>query len=91
MIGKLSQENPDLGLDFWKDMDTAVEYFNNELVSFDLFDNGVGSIGETGFQSRYIYHQQEALWNEIFIQYFDEEKLDKILMENLSQGFVVVE
>ncbi len=91
IISHFSEENPDLGLNFWVNSENSVRIIKEKLISFDLFDNGVAFPGKVDFNSRYIYHQQESLWNEIFIQYFNEEKLNKVLMENLDKGFVVVE
>jgi len=91
IISRFSEENPDLRLNSWVNSENSARIIKEKLISFDLFDNGVAFLGKVNFNSRYIYHQQEALWNEIFIQYFNEEELDKVLMENLSQGFIVVE
>jgi len=83
-------------LDFWNELDTAGEYFpfnhskKKVLISFDLFDNGIALLQKAGFESKYLYHQQEALWNEIFIQYMGEDMLDKIMMENLHKGHVTL-
>jgi len=89
-IKKFSKDNPELGLDFWKDSDVVCEYFPSEdvLVSFDMFDNGISLLKQSNFESKYLYHQQEALWNKIFIRYLGEEALDKIMMDNLDKGFV---
>lgn len=93
-IQKFAQRFPDLGLGFWQGLEVAGEYFpiNNSkeetLISFDLFDNGISLLRQSGFESKYLYHQQEALWNEVFIKYLGEEKLDKLMMENLDKGYV---
>ncbi|NQV00730.1 MAG: hypothetical protein HQ537_01215 [Parcubacteria group bacterium] len=95
-IDKFSQQFPDSGFDFWQGLDVVGDYFpvNNSkeenLVSFDLFDNGISLLRQIGFESKYLYHQQEALWNKIFIEYMGEEKMDRLMMENLDQGYVVL-
>ncbi|MFH1551316.1 MAG: hypothetical protein ABIC36_00360 [bacterium] len=93
-INKFSNRFPDLGLDFWQDLDTAGECFSSNgddtLISFDLFDNGISLIQKIGFESKYLYHQQEALWNRVFIEYMGEKKLDRLMMENLDKGYVVL-
>ena len=84
------------GLDFWDELNEVANYFpiNNSkekaLISFDLFDNGISLLQKTDFKSRYFYHQQEALWNKIFIEYMGENELDKIMMENLNKGFITL-
>jgi len=95
-IQKFAQRFPDLGLSFWQGLDVVGQYFptnsseEETLISFDLFDNGISLLRQSSFESKYLYHQQEALWNEVFIGYLGEEKLDKLLLENLDKGFVVL-
>ena len=88
----LFQKNPQTKLDFWRGIDDFVgEIFpagkkGDEIVSFDLVDNVIslthGGIG------KYLYHQQEALWNKIFIEYMGEEKLEELVVENIEKGFI---
>jgi len=95
-IDRFNQRFPDAGLDFWQGLGTAGEYFSSgtsdkeTLLSFDLFDNNFALCRRSGFESKYLYHQQEALWNKVFTEYLGEEKFDKILMENLDKGFVIL-
>lgn len=91
-LDELARSNPQLSLDFWRDVDDfAGEIFpagrkGEEIVSFDLLDNLIsltrGGIG------KYLYHQQEALWNKIFIEFLGEEKLEEMLVENMEKGFI---
>ncbi|MBU1177003.1 hypothetical protein KKH96_00920 [Patescibacteria group bacterium] len=82
------------GLNFWNGLDVVVDSFpiNNSkekaLISFDLFDNGISLLQKKEFKSRYFYHQQESLWNKIFIEYMGENELDKIMIENLNKGYI---
>ena len=94
MIYKFCRRFPDLDLCFWKNLDVVGEYFpsggsNKEsLISFDLFDNGISLLSGAGFDSKYLYHQQEALWNKLFTEYMGEGEMDNYLMDNLDKGFV---
>ena len=91
-IDELAQKNPQIKLDFWRGIDDFVgEIFpagkaGEEVISFDLIDSiiflGRGGIG------KYLYHQQEALWNKIFVDYMGREKLEEILVNNLEKGYV---
>jgi len=91
-MDSLAAKNPQLKLDFWRGIDDFVgEVFpagrrGEELVSFDLLDNLIslthGGIG------KYLYHQQEALWNKIFIEFTGEEKLEQLLLGNIDKGFI---
>lgn len=95
-IQKFARRFPNLGLDFWQDLDVTGDYFPSNsskkrtLISFDLFDNGISLLQRIGFESKYLYHQQEALWNRIFTEYMGEEKLDKVMMENLDKGYITL-
>jgi len=88
----LSQKNPNANLDFWRGIDDfAGEIFpagkkGDDIVSFDLLDNVI-SLTHGGL-GKYLYHQQEALWNKIFIEYMGEEKLESAVVENLKRGYI---
>ena len=93
-IQQFASRFDDLELDFWQGLDGVGELFQYKglegetLVSFDLYDNGIDLLKQSGLESDHLYHQQEALWNKIFIRYVGEKKLDKLMMENLEKGFV---
>ncbi|MEK7203478.1 MAG: hypothetical protein AAB627_00115, partial [Patescibacteria group bacterium] len=56
----------------WKELDFVGDFFGEELVSFDLIDL-VMTLVKKG-EIKYLYHQEEALWNKIFIEYLGREK-----------------
>jgi hypothetical protein len=91
-IQRFASRFPDLGLQFWQNLGWVGEYFISDgqetLISFDLYDNGIALLKQSGFESKYLYHQQEALWNQIFIEYMGEETLDRLMMENLDKGYI---
>lgn len=93
-IKKLAQKNPDLGLDFWDDLHYVAGYFPSKdeerLIAFNMFDVGVALLKKTEIEIKYIYHQMDALWNEIAIRYIGEDELNKLMMENLDKGSVVL-
>ena len=62
--------------------------FTEMLVSFDLIDNIISLGRQANVESKYLYHQQEALWNEIFIRYFSRDKLTDLIVENLGKGYI---
>ncbi|MBI4708721.1 MAG: hypothetical protein HY764_00775 [Candidatus Portnoybacteria bacterium] len=88
----MGQKNPQIKFDFWRDIDDfAGEIFpagkkGEEIVSFDLVDNVI-SLTHGGL-GKYLYHQQEALWNKIFIEYMGEEKLEEMVVENMERGYI---
>ncbi|HRY52484.1 MAG TPA: hypothetical protein P5089_01385 [Candidatus Portnoybacteria bacterium] len=91
-IDTIGQAQPQTKLAYWRSVDDfAGELFpagkkGDELVSFDLLDNLIslthGGIG------KYLYHQQEALWNKIFMEFMGEEKLEEMIVENMEKGVI---
>ncbi len=85
---------PKLELGFWQNLDWVGDYFHSEnsngktLISFDLYDNGIDLLKQSDFRSKYLYHQQEALWNKVFREYMGEEKLEKLMIENFDKGYL---
>ncbi len=86
---------------YWQGLDFVGDFFprpadlsakasasvaGDELVSFDLIDL-VMSLVKKG-EIKYLYHQQEALWNKIFIEYLGREKVEELVAENIISGFI---
>ena len=95
-ISSFSRRFPGLGLDFWDDLGVVGGLFPDEknqetLVSFDLFDNGISVLKNANFELKYLYHQQEALWNKFFRKYMGKEEMNEIMMDNLHKGAVTFE
>jgi len=59
---------------------------NEELVSFDLIDLTM-SLAQNS-EVKYLYHQQEALWTKIFIEYLGRDKLNELIEANIIDGFI---
>ncbi|HEY4484335.1 MAG TPA: hypothetical protein VI978_01265 [Candidatus Paceibacterota bacterium] len=70
----------------WQGLDFVGDFFGDELVSFDLIDL-VMSLVKKG-EVKYLYHQQEALWNKIFMEYFGREKINELVEDNIIKGFI---
>ena len=89
-LGKLGGEGGRMNMGYWHGLDCVGEYFSDgageRLVSFDLIDL-VMSLVKKG-EIKYLYHQQEALWNKIFVDYMGREKLSQAIEENIIKGFV---
>lgn len=63
--------------------------FEGQLTSFNFADN-VFSLAAGPDTEQYTYHAREALWNRLFIEYFDngEKVLETLLIEEFAQGFI---
>jgi len=74
----------------WKDLDFTGAYYKDEegkekMMSFNLIDIII-TVVKKG-EETYEYHQQEALWNKIFIEYMGRDKMNQIIEENILTGF----
>ncbi|OGY66604.1 MAG: hypothetical protein A3A04_02590 [Candidatus Harrisonbacteria bacterium RIFCSPLOWO2_01_FULL_40_28] len=78
-------------LTFWGDIGWVGDYFRDEngidvLVSFNLVDT-VMSLVKQKDMIKYLYHHQEALWNQIFIEYFGKDALLEYSRAHLLKGY----
>jgi len=78
-------------LTFWQELGWVGDYFKDEtghdiLVSFNLVDT-VMSLVKQREMVKYLYHHQEAMWNQIFSVYFGREELEKKAVDYLLQGY----
>jgi len=91
---KATEQVTALGLGLWKDLDYVGNFFPNVegggdlLVSFDLIDNIMTLVKKT--QIKYLYHQQEALWNRIYTGYMGEEGFEDMILANLDKGYLEI-
>ena len=99
---EVAQAHPEFGLDLWPGLDFVGGFFNisgegefrasgiegTALLSFDLIDNLISYNRFANILTKYLYHQQEALWNKIFIEYTDASKLEELVAEHLADGFI---
>ncbi len=90
---KLGNHLDGLGVDFgfWYNLDWIGDYFKDEigndtLVSFNLVDTVMSLVKEKEL-IKYLYHHQEALWNRIFIGYFDPIELEEFSKKYLLKGY----
>jgi hypothetical protein len=94
-LGRLSRimgkNSGRFNLGYWTGLDFVGDFFKDKsgqdyLISFDLIDL-VMSVVKKG-EIKYLYHQQEALWNKIFSEYMGREKMNQLIEENIIKGFI---
>lgn len=95
-LGRLSRivghDHGELDLGWWTGLDFVGEIFEDkatgasELVSFDLIDLIMSLVDHD--RIKYLYHQQEALWNKIFIEYYGRERMEEFIEEHIIDGFI---
>jgi len=68
--------------------DGARDEEDRNMISLDLIDTVMGLVMEEK-NIKYLYHQQEALWNKLFEGYMgDGDKLERMITENLLRGYI---
>ncbi len=87
----LNQKEDGLHLGYWTGLDHVGDFFmdkdgKEQLVSFDLIDL-IMSLVKKG-QIKYLYHQEEALWNKIFSEYMGREQMNRMIEEHIIGGFI---
>jgi len=91
-MSNLGKRFTNIDLEMWLDVDWVGGFFKKrfgkeELVSFDLVDN-VMALVQKEKRIKYLYHHQEALWNEIFSRYMGDENLEKLMIDNFDKGII---
>jgi len=86
----------DLGIwELWHKLDFVGDFFpldgkEESLVSFDLIDN-IMSLVKGEVMVKYLYHHQEALWNEIYRGFLEDKfPLEEAIAKNLEKGYISV-
>lgn len=92
----ISAKIPDFknGLDFWREIGPVGDFFKTDvgvkvLVSFDIVDTTMSLVKKQEL-AKYLYHQQEALWNKIFVGYFGLEKLEEVCRKYILKDYYEV-
>ncbi len=76
---------------YWTGLDHVGDFFRSEdgsekLVSFDVIDL-IMSLVKKG-DVKYLYHQQEAMWNQIFSEFMGHEQMNELMENNIIEGFI---
>lgn len=79
-------------LSFWQDLDWVADFFKSAtgediIVSFNLIDT-IMSLVDVQNMVKYKYHNHEALWNELFSQYYGYQQMTRLMEENLDKGYI---
>ena len=84
-------------ISYWTGLDHVGDLFKNQagvdtLVSFDVVDLIMSLV--TRNETKYLYHQQEAMWNYIFSEYMGlpaqagRSRMNELIEENIIKGFI---
>lgn len=87
----MEEEDQKMSFRFWIGLDFVGDFFKDRegqdhLVGFNYIDL-IMSLVKKG-HIKYLYHQQEALWNKIFLEYMGRETMNRLMEENIIRGFI---
>jgi len=76
----------------WEGLDFVGGIFpdsdGESVVSFDLIDLIMSLVKKD--EIKYLYHQEEALWNKLFAGYLGREKVQELIDDCIVDGFVTI-
>jgi hypothetical protein len=84
---------PELGLEFWEDLDwVGVGLPDKTVASLDIEDNAMAAVSlAEGKPAHLNYHQREAVWLRIFeVIVGSEEETERLIMENFKNGIITL-
>lgn len=91
-LADYSLAHSELGFEFWRGLDWVGMTTSADAppVSFDLEDAAMSAVAHgEGRNEDFFYHQREALWTKLFIDYAGgEEEAEKLLIANFNKGRV---
>ena len=87
----LGADEGKFNIGYWSGLDFTGDFFKSKdggekLMSFDVIDT-IMSLVKKG-EIKYLYHQQEAIWNAIFAAYMGHEQMDELIEANIIKGFI---
>jgi hypothetical protein len=82
-------------INYWTGLSFVASYFHDGLIgkdevliSFNLMDLVISLYNPEHLNL--LYHQQEALWNKIFIEYLGVEQFQQLLEDNMVKGYITL-
>jgi hypothetical protein len=85
----LYQIDPEMS--FWKDNDYVGLMFDGAPVTVNFVDVALSYANSIPYESRYVYHFRESLWNEIFARYMGFPNLASQILEDLDNDMIAPE
>jgi hypothetical protein len=86
----LYQIDPELG--FWKDRDyVGFNTPEGTPVALNLIDVSLAYSNQETYETRYVYHFRESLWNELFATYMSFPNLEHQILQQLDNDMVAPE
>jgi len=91
-LARLGKERKDIDLELWGNLDWVSGLFpgSEDPVSFDLEDSAMSEVSfKEGKREFFSYHQREALWTKLFLEYAGgEAETERLLVEYFDKGVI---
>jgi hypothetical protein len=86
----LIQLDPEMG--FWHDMDYVAKMGGDgQPITYNLMDVSLAYSNDEPYESRYVYHFRESLWNEVFMRYMGHKNLEDSILKQLDNDMIAPE
>lgn len=86
----LAQLDPEMK--FWCDLDYVAKLADDgKPVTFNMMDVSLAYSNSEPYESRYVYHFRESLWNEIFMRYMGHKNLEDSILGQLDNDMIAPE
>jgi len=77
---------------FWCDKDYVAKIADDGLpLTFNMMDVSLGYSNGEKYDTRYVYHFRESLWNEIFMRYMGHKNLENSILKQLDNDMIAPE
>lgn len=86
----LAQLDPDMK--FWCDLDYVAKLAEDgKPLTFNMMDVSLAYSNGESYDTRYVYHFRESLWNEIFMRYMGHKNLENSILKQLDNDMIAPE
>lgn len=100
-----SVQHPEVDFHFWDGLDYIGDFFplsaareenvlrgvsEETLVPFNFIDTLISHNRYSSLFTKYLYHQQEALWNRLFAGWLGRDNMERMIEEQLEKGYIEI-
>lgn len=85
----LYELDPDMK--FWDQKDYVGMLFDGRPVTLNLMDVSLSASNQETYETHYVYHFRESLWNEIFMRYMGHKNLEDQILKQLDNDMIAPE
>src|SRR3989344_505394 len=104
-LTEFGKSHPELGFGFWDGLDHIGDFFplsaakeenmmrgvsEEILVPFNFIDTLISHNRYSSVFTKYLYHQQEALWNRLFSGWLGKARMEGMVEDNLEKWYIEI-